>query len=48
MPHLVIAAKRIMVKDAVQQHACESCYKPGPEHQSAELNVRHRGCASRS
>src|SRR6516165_4735911 len=48
MPHLVIAAKRIMVKNAVQQHAYESCCEPGPEHQSAQFNVRHRRYASSS
>ena len=42
--NLMIAAKRVMVNDPVQQRAYERCHKPGPEDQSAEFSVRHLGC----
>ena len=37
--NLMIATKPVMVNDPVQQCACESCHKPGPEDQSAKFSV---------
>ena len=42
--NLMIATKCVMMNDPVQQRACESCHKPGPEDQSAKFRVRHHGC----
>jgi len=35
----MIATKPVMANDPVQQHAYGSCYKPGPEDQSAKFSI---------
>ena len=39
IPNLMIATKRVMVNDPVQQRACESCHKAGPEDHSAKFSI---------
>ena len=39
MSNLMIATKPVMMNDPVQQLACESCHKPGPEDQSAKFSI---------
>ena len=39
IPNLMIATKPVMVNDPVQQRACESCHKAGPEDHSAKFSI---------